>query len=144
MDARFATLLTLEIGATDERGQIAIARIVHAQQRDARRLDFFSGFGDEQIDADDGLHAAPERSAIELHHREQIALIGDRDRRHPAFGHLFDERRDAHHAVDQRIFGVQAQVDEGSHTRDFTGPKLRRCADEMPFARSAARCAAVG
>ena len=54
--------------------------------------------------------------AIELHHREQIVLVGDRDRRHAERGGALHQLRDAHHAVLQRKFGVQAEVDESGRT----------------------------
>ena len=73
----------------------------------------------EEIDADDGLHAGVLRGTIELHHREQIALVGKRDGRHARrrnrlhqAGNAFAFAGDAHHAVDQRVLGVQMQVNE--------------------------------
>ena len=59
-----------------------------------------------------GLTPCLQRLAIELHHREQIVLVGDRDRRHAELRGTLDQLRDAHHAVLQRKFGVQAEVDE--------------------------------
>ncbi len=55
--------------------------------------------------------------AIELHHREQIVLVGNGDRRHAERGGAFHELRDAHHTVLQREFGVQAEVDESGSGR---------------------------
>src|SRR5262249_34895305 len=52
---------------------------------------------------------------IELHHREQVVLIGYTDRAHAGPGHRIDELGYPHHAVDERVFGVQPQVNELSH-----------------------------
>jgi ClpP class serine protease len=42
--------------------------------------------------------------------------------RHALRRGLVDEIVDAHHAVDQRVLGMQAEVDEGVHRkRDLTG-----------------------
>ena len=145
LDERQVALATVDVGPADERREVAVAALIHAQQRDTARLGALAALGHQQVDADDGLHAARHGIAVELHHREQVHLIGDRHRRHAGLGHRLHEFRDAHHAVDQRVFGVQAQMDEGGHgASNLTGPKLLRCTAEMPWARSAARCAAVG
>ena len=68
----------------------------------------------QDVHTDDGFDAVLQAFAIELHHREQIVLVGDRDRRHAERGDAFHQLRDAHHAVLQREFGVQAEVDESS------------------------------
>jgi len=67
---------------------------------------------DPQIDADDGLHAFGAAGGVELDGTEQVAQIGDRQRR------LAIGARGAHRiahtqrAVDDRVFGVRAQMDE--------------------------------
>ena len=71
----------------------------------------------QQIDTNDRLYtfAASARACKELHHGEQIVLIVHRDRMHarhrhgvdPGFGH-------PHDTVDQRVLGMQAQVNEAS------------------------------
>jgi hypothetical protein len=75
----------------------------------------FACFADQQIDADQRLDALLQRLTVELDHREQVARIGQRDRRHAARGHRLHQLRHAHDAVAQRELGMQAQVDEGGH-----------------------------
>ncbi len=58
------------------------------------------------------LDARTQRRLVELHHREQVVLIGDGDGRHALRGGSRDEIVHAHDAVDQRVLGVQAEVDE--------------------------------
>jgi hypothetical protein len=64
------------------------------------------------IHADDGFDAMFQRFAIELHHREKVVLVTHRQRRHLQFCGEFEQLRNAHHAVLQRKFGVQPEVDE--------------------------------
>ena len=59
-----------------------------------------------------GLTPRFKRFAIELHHREQIVLVGHRDGRHAELRRALDQLRDAHHAVLQGILGVQPKMDE--------------------------------
>ena len=120
----------------------------------------------EHVHSHERLDALGGRGLVELHQREQVALVGDRHGRHaePHAGvdePLADERAvvlllavDAHHAVDQRIFGVHVEVDEAGHRgrgqarpgerQNCTGAKLRRCTGDGPRLRNAATCAAVG
>ena len=65
-----------------------------------------------QVGAEDGLDAGRQGRPVELDHREQVALVGQRDRRHLLPGELRHQRLDADGAVDQRVFGVQPEVDE--------------------------------
>ena len=112
-----------------------------------------------QVDADDRLHARGLRGLEELHHREQIALVGERDgghlRRRDRIhqpGHAFAFALNAHHAVDQRVLGVQVEVNEHArHRLDLerisgndwrsqarrTGSKLRRWMGVGPSRSSA-------
>jgi hypothetical protein len=113
-------VLTFEIRAADQPREIEIAHLVLAQQHQRRGLRTLTQLAHPQIDTDDRLHAARLRRAIELHHREQVALIRERHRRHPGDRHRIHQprrtlplARDPHDAVDQRVFGVEVKVDEG-------------------------------
>ena len=79
------------------------------------------------------LHARAERRAIELHHREQIVLVRDGDGGHALRCRRVDQLVDAHDAVDQRVLGVQAQMDE---RRGHAVTKVRadagiRCVEQL-------------
>ena len=112
LDARHAALLPLEVGTRDQPREIAVTALRLAQQREARGRLPLALLAQQQIDADQRLHARLERLAIELHHREQIVLVGHRDRRHARGGDRRDQLRHPHHAVAQRELGVQPQVNE--------------------------------
>ena len=142
IDGRTTLLLTFQIGATDEPRQILVTDRVLAQQHQARRVDTLTVLANQQIDTDDRLHACGQGGLVELHHREQIALIGESHRRHRGLRDRIHEpdlalafARDANDAVDQRILGVKMQmnerhrVDQAALTRSAarrTGSKLRR------------------
>ena len=64
---------------------------------------------------------AAQRFLVELHHRKQIALIGQRHRRHARCRHRGHQFRHAHDPVDQRVLGVQPQMNElASRIRPFS------------------------
>ncbi len=130
IDSRNAALLTLLVGAAHEASDVAIASRGLAQQRDPGGLLPLSGLVNEQIHADDRLDALPECLAVELDHGEQIALIRHGHRGHARRGHRLDEVGHAHHAVDQRILGVQAQMNEarGAHPFGSSGTKAEASA----------------
>ncbi len=112
LDQRHAAVLTLEPGARDQVGDILVAARVLAQQREPCRLRAFAAATQQHVHTDDGLDAVLQRLAIELHHREEIVLVGDRDRRHAQLCGTLDQLRDAHHAVLERILGMQTEMDE--------------------------------
>ena len=82
IDGRDTAVLAFQIRATDEAREIAVADVVLTQQHQRRRLLPLTQLAHAQVDADDRLHARRLRRAIELHHREQVALVGERDRGH--------------------------------------------------------------
>ena len=55
---------------------------------------------------------AAKRFLVELDHREQIALIGEGHGRHAGRRDGRHQARHAHDSVDQRVLGVQPQVNE--------------------------------
>ena len=112
LDQRHAAVLALEPGARDQVGDVLVAARVLAQQGQPRRHGAFAAHAQQHVHADDGFDALLQRLAIELHHREEIVLVGDRDRGHAELRGALDQLRNAHHAVLQRELGVQAEVDE--------------------------------
>ena len=67
---------------------------------------------DPHVAADDRLDAARARRLVELDEAELVGEIGERERRHAVGRRRGDGVVDAHRAVDDRVFAVQAQVDE--------------------------------
>ena len=58
------------------------------------------------------------RRLVELDHAEHVAEIGERQRGHAVGGRRCDRVVDAHHAVDDRVLAVQAQMDEAGRPTD--------------------------
>ena len=112
LDTRSAALLAFEVRSREEARKVAVAGLRLAQERQARRCGALTLLRDPQVDSHERLHTVAQRLAIELHHREQVVLIGDRDRRHAGGGHRRDELRHPHHAVAEGVLGVQPQMDE--------------------------------
>ena len=106
-------MLTLGVAAGDELGKVVVAPPVLAQKHQLRGLGGILRVGDPDIDPDEGLDARRHGRLVELDHGEQVALVSDGAGRHASLPHPFHQRFDAHEAIDQRVFGVQAQMDEG-------------------------------
>ena len=133
----------------EQRAQALESRLVLAQQGQARRLTIFVRVGDPDVGADDRLHAARQRRLVELHERRDVALIRDRARRHVPLGDGVDERVDAQQAIDERIFRVDAQVNEARHRAcsaptSRTGANVARWITHGPNFSSALKCSGVG
>ncbi|MNM60872.1 hypothetical protein D3C81_721650 [compost metagenome] len=109
-----AIALAIGPAARDQFGEVAIALGVHGQEADARQRGFRIGTGQPQVGTADRFDAGAHGRLVELHQRAHVALIGDRDRRHVHPGQRLGQRFDPHQAVDQREFGVDAQVNEGN------------------------------
>ena len=78
------------------------------------------------VAADDRLDALGARGLVELDHAEHVAQIGQGQRGH-AIGRCGGDRIvEAHHAVDDRILAVQAQMDEAD------GRDRRRVTETSP------------
>ena len=107
-------MLALQIRTRHQLGEMPVAQQILAQEHDARGRRALARLANPGIDADQGLDAGGLRFLVELHHRKQIALIGEGHRRHPRRRDRRHQFRHAHDAVDQRVLGVQAQVDECS------------------------------
>jgi hypothetical protein len=68
--------------------------------------------GDVRLDPEDGLDAVRPCLLVEGDRAVQVAVVGDRDGVHPEFFDPLDELVDAVAAVEQRVLGVQVEVDE--------------------------------
>jgi hypothetical protein len=69
--------------------------------------------GEVDFAAEDRLHALRRAGLEEFHRPEEVAVIGHRDRRHPQLPGPPGELLAAVHAVEQRVFGMDVEVDEG-------------------------------
>ncbi len=112
LDQRRAAILALEPGARDEIGDVLVSARVLAQQGEARGHGAFAAHAQQHVHADDGFDTLLQRLAIELHHRKEIVLVGDRHGRHAELRGALHQLGNAHHAVLQRELGVQAEVYE--------------------------------
>ena len=69
--------------------------------------------GDVDLAADDRLDAVLFGLAVELDRAGERAVVGEPDGGHLELGGPLRERRDAAGAVENRVFGVDVEVDEG-------------------------------
>ncbi len=124
-DGRAPALLAFAPGARDQPRQIQIAGVVLAQQGQAPRF-AVSIVAQPQIATDDRLDAVGQRRLVELDQREQVAVVGQRQRRQAEAARVADQvgprRRgriavlglvgNADDGVRQRVFAVDVQMDE--------------------------------
>ncbi len=115
IDGRDAALLAFEIRAAHETRRVHVARLGLAQQRESRRRGAIAVLAHEQVDADDRLDARPKRRLVELHHREQVVLIGDADGE--ACPWLRPRRRDRRRARRCRRASIRCAAGGGRRTR---------------------------
>jgi hypothetical protein len=83
--------------------------------------------GDVDLAADDRLHALLARLPVELDRAGEAPVVGERHRRHLQLGRAGRQLRDPAGPVEDRVLGVDVEVDEGranhrvSHLRPGSG-----------------------
>jgi hypothetical protein len=113
LQQRPAVILAFEVAARYQPREVVEARDILGDQREQRRFRTLAPAVEPQVRPDQRLHARPLGLAVELHHRKEVAVIGECDRGHPGGSRRLHQLRHAHDAVHERILGVQSQVDEG-------------------------------
>ncbi len=114
VDARLV-VVALEEAERREPDQVRVARVVRREQREVRvpLLLRSALVGDVHLAAHDRLHALLPRLAEELDRAGERAVIGECDGRHVELGSPLGERRNAARSVENRILGVDVEMDEG-------------------------------
>ena len=121
VDPRLAVVEALEVAERDELLQVAPAFVGLGQQRhvagplaagDVLLVLQIAG-GEVDLAAEDRLHPGLLAGLVELDGAEQVAVVGHRHRRHPELLRLGGDLLGAGHPVEERVFGVQVEVDEG-------------------------------
>ena len=84
-----------------ERGAVQLGIAVRHAAR--RHIGFHS---------DDRLQPRIGRRLVKFHRAVEVAVIGDRDRRHLHFGRFCHQRFHPHRPVEERIFGVKMEMNE--------------------------------
>src|SRR5690606_2022382 len=126
-----AAVLVVEVGARQQLGQLAIAGAVAADQQHPVRLVALGLVLDPDIDADDGLDALAARALVELDHAEQVGEVGDAKRRHAVVGRGDDRLVELDDAVGDRVFGVEAKVNEARSAGETWGGSHERILPDM-------------
>ena len=92
--------------------QAQVARAVGGQEERAKRRVALAVVRDPYVAAGDRLDAGGARRAVELDEPERVGEIGERERGHAVRRCRGDRLVDADRAVDDRVFAVQAEVNE--------------------------------
>ena len=118
----------VEMRGRDQLDEIAIAGLVLRQQGEMIRrvaLGIRSVLDRARrhvgLAADDRLDPGGRRRLVKFDRAVQVAVVGDRDRRHLQFGRLFHQLLHPHRAIEERVLGVQVEVNEGvgGHRRHY-------------------------
>ena len=114
VDARLV-VVPLEI---PERAELDQVRVALVRLREERQVRVALGLRppvvcDVHLAADDRLHALLAGLPVELDGAGERAVVGERDGRHLEPLRLLDERGDPAGPVEDRVFGVNVEVDEG-------------------------------
>src|SRR6266511_1568070 len=118
VDARLV-VVALEEAEARELDQVPVAGVVGREQRHVRiaRALHAPVVRDVDLAADDGLDAGSLRGLEELHCTRHRAVVGERDGRHLELSGPLRQLRNAAGAVEDRVLGVDVQVDEGRRGR---------------------------
>ena len=118
IDSR-AVIKPFSVTRRHELDQVVIALVGFRQQHEmvrglARIAAFQVPAARRHVDfaAQNGLHAVLPRMVVEEHRRKHVAVLGHRYRRHLHACGFIEQLVDAACAIEQRIFGVQMEVNE--------------------------------
>ena len=113
VDARLV-VVALEIAEARELDQVRVALVVAREEGQVRvaLLLRLAVLGDVDLAADDRLHAGALRLLEELDRTGEAAVIRQGDGRHLELGRPLDEVRNAARSVENRVLGVDVQMDE--------------------------------
>ena len=93
--------------------------------------------GDVRFAANDRFDSGALRFLVKFDRAIQIAVIGHRDRGHLEFSRFFHQLFHPDRAIEQRIFGVQMQVNErvARHLLQFQYKRQQRSLANLPSVR---------
>jgi hypothetical protein len=121
IDFRPSAVLIVAVGARQPVAKPQVTRGGGAQQQRPEWLVAVGFVADPDVATDDRLESLAARRLVELHHAEDVGQIGQRQRRHRIRLCCRHCAFEPGYAVNDRIFAVQAQVDElRLHGRHFT------------------------
>ena len=115
VDAR-AVVEALEMRRAREREQVPVAGLIPRQQREmpgralGRGAVVAAPVGHVALEADDRLHAGPDRLLVELDGAVEHAVIGEGQRLLPQRLRARDEIGDLRQAVEQRVLAVRVEM----------------------------------
>ena len=69
--------------------------------------------GHVSLASDDRFQPSFRRFLVKFDRAMEIAVVGNRDRRHPKFLRLFHQLLHPHRAIEEGVFGVEMEVNEG-------------------------------
>ena len=119
VDARLV-MKTVEMRLGNELHQVSISRLILGQQREvigriAHRCRPICDRTGRHVSfaTNDRLDAGARRFLVKFDRAEEISVIGDGDRRHLEFLRFFHQLLHPHRTIQERILGVQVEMNEG-------------------------------
>ena len=114
VDARLV-VVALEVAERGELDQVRVALVRLGEEREMRLplLLRVPVVGDVDLAADDRLDPFVPGRLVEVDRAGERAVVGERDGRHLELGSPLREVRDPARAVEDRVLGVDVEVDEG-------------------------------
>jgi hypothetical protein len=120
-------VVALEVAERAELDEVAVADAVGGEEREVRvALRLHPAVVDDvDLAAEDRLDALLLRRLVEVDRPRHRTVVGERHRRHLECGRLPRERRDPARPVQDRVLGVDVQMDErGGHGKAIVLPPL--------------------
>ncbi len=112
LDLCAAAMLVGAVGAGKPVAELQVTRAGCAQEQGAVGFVAIGLVADPDIAADQRLQSLAARDLIELHHAEEVGQVGQRECGHAVRRRCRDRVIDPGNPVDDRVFAVQAQMDE--------------------------------
>src|SRR5437763_8956897 len=117
---------SVEMRRGNELDQISIASLVFRQEGQMKYRIPSECFilvrtgGDIGFAADNGLYASRHRALIKIDRAEEVAVIGHRNCRHLHFDSLFHQLSNPDGTIEEGVFGVQVEMNEGVAGHPFS------------------------
>ena len=91
---------------------MAVPFSMHAVHRQTIRFVRHGGIVKTDVATDDGLETGLHGMRVKAHAAEEIHDVGNPESNAVVLEHLFNDRIDAHHPVDDGVLGMESQVDK--------------------------------
>ena len=125
LDLSAQTVFLREIRTRKKFAQMTIAFSMHAIHRQTIRFVRHGGIVKANVATDDGFETGLHGVRVKAHAAEEIHDVGNPERHTAVLEHLFNDRIDTNHPVDDGVLGMESQVDKARIGHDNKCREIR-------------------